>query len=400
VPSLPTSSFISCIACASPSTLPVAEIPPTAIDTNRIWPSRTEALSAAKAPINLTYCTACGHVFNRDYNDDLVNYEDDYENSQMFSPKFRKYCEELSDRLITNYNVYRKHVVEIGGGKGDFLRIICDRGNNSGVSFGPSYRPSPGDDIPANVSFVTDYYTEKYAGEPADLIICRHVLEHCWEPRGIITTVRQAIGDRRDLVVYFEVPNGDFILREQAFWDFCYQHCSYFTKTSLTKMFIEHGFEVREVREDFGGQFLAIEAGAAADDIAANGYTLREGEEATAAASWQAFGADFNARAASWRDNLERLRAEGQRVIAWGAGAKAVTFLNIVDPAGDAISHIVDINPRKMGCFVSSSGQEIVAPNALQELRPKVILLMNAIYRDEIGSAVRALGLDPLFLVA
>jgi hypothetical protein len=86
-------------------------------------------------------------------------------------------------------------------------------------------------------------------------------------------------------------------------------------------------------------------------------------------------------------------------VVAWGAGAKAVTFLNIVDP-GDVISHVVDINPRKTGRFVPGSGQEIVEPNALRELRPQMILLMNAIYRDEIGSAVRALGLDPIFSVA
>ena len=98
-------------------------------------------------------------MFNSSYDDELVHYEVDYENSQIFSPRFRKYCEELSDQLITTYDLRHKHIVEIGGGKGDFLRIICDRGNNLGLSFGPSYRPEPGDDIPTNVSFVTDYYT-------------------------------------------------------------------------------------------------------------------------------------------------------------------------------------------------------------------------------------------------
>src|ERR1700730_14228822 len=124
---------------------------------------------------------------------------------QPFSPRFRRYAEELSDRLITTYYLHQKDIVEFGGGRGDFLRIICDRGNNNGVSFGPSYRPAAGDGAPVNVRFVTDYYTAKYAAAPANLIVCRHVLEHFWEPRSLIDTVRQAVGDRKDLVVYFEV---------------------------------------------------------------------------------------------------------------------------------------------------------------------------------------------------
>ena len=115
------------------------------------------------------------------------------------------------------------------------------------------------------------------------------------------------------------------------------------------------------------------------------------------AVSCQAFGTAFHTRVLSWQDRLRLLCANGQRVFAWGAGAKAVTFLNIVDPAGDGIPHIVDVNPRKTGRFVPGSGQEIVEPNALRELSPDVLILMNAVYRYEIRAAVRALGLDPIF---
>jgi hypothetical protein len=396
---LTTPAYIPCIVCESPNVLRVAEIPPVPIDTNRLWSSRADARAAPKARISLAYCNTCGHLFNHSYDDDLVNYEADYENSQIFSPRFRRYVEELSDTMIAKNDLYDKHIVEIGGDKGDFLRIICDRGNNLGVSIGPNYRSEPGSDIPRNVRFIADYYTAKHVAEPADIIICRQVLEHFWDPLDLIRTVRQAVGERRDLVVYFEVPNGDFIFRERAFWEFHYQHVSYFTKTSLTKLFTQCGFEVLEVQENFEGQFLGIRACAAAHEVTSNPNHQGDSERA-AAASWRAFGTAFRARVASWLDHLELLRANGQRVVAWGAGAKAVTFLNIVDPAGDVISHIVDVNPRKTGRFVPGSGQEIVEPNALQELGPEVILLMNAIYRDEIGSAVRALSLDPIFLVA
>jgi hypothetical protein len=389
----------SCIVCDSPDVFRVVEIPPLPIDTNRLWTSRADARAAPKAPISLGHCDNCGHVFNSNYKDDLVNYEVDYENSQIFSPRFRKYVEELADTLIARHDLRHKHIVEIGGGAGDFLSIICDRGDNLGVSIGPSCSAKPGKDSPSKIRFIKDYYTAKYVDELADIIICRHVLEHFWGVRDLITTVREVADKLPDIAVYFEVPNGDFILRERAFWEFHYQHVSYFTKTSLTKLFTRCGFEVREVQELFEGQFLGIEVCAAAHDVAPNQSSEWHGEQMTAV-SCRAFGRACDTRFLSWRDQVKVLCANEQRVFAWGAGAKAVTFLNIVDPTGDGITHIVDVNPRKTGRFVPGSGQEIVEPNALRELRPDVLILMNAIYRDEIRAAVRALGLDPIFLVA
>jgi hypothetical protein len=342
------------------------------------------------------------HVFNRAYEDELVDYEEDYENSQMFSPRFRQYAEELADQLIATYDLHHKYIVEVGGGKGDFLRMICDRGNNSGVSFGPSYKPEPNDDIPGNVRFVADYYTAKYANEPADLIICRHVLEHFREPRELVTAVREAVGNRNNLTVYFEVPNGRFILRERACWELIYQHCSYFTDRSLVTLFAECGFEAHNVRERFGGQFLTIEARAISDDVAAKRSALGRGD---ATAAWattalcEALGPAFGACLTDWSKYFEQQQLKGRRIIVWGAGAKAVTFLNSVDPAGSAISHVVDVNPRKAGRFIGGSGQKIIEPSAVRKLRPDVIVLMNPIYRDEIASAVRALGVDAELLV-
>jgi hypothetical protein len=399
VPNLQVPTSTRCVVCASADIVPILDLSALPTDTIRLWPSRSAACSARKARMSLAYCKNCGHLFNRCYDDNLVDYEVDYENSQMFSSRFRRYAEELADRLISTYQLYHKKIVEIGGGKGDFLRIICDRGNNNGVSFGPSYRPAPGDYIPENVRFVTDYYSAKYTAEPANLIVCRHVLEHFSQPREFIETVRQAVGDRKDLIVYFEVPNGEFILREQMFWEFIYQHPSYFTQSSLAKLFTVCGFQVLGIKESFGGQFLAIEASASADGGVPDEYSLSENRSTTAALC-RAFDAAFSARVANWRDRLKQLREKKQRVIAWGAGAKGVSFLNIVDPMGSDISLIVDVNPRKSGRFVPGSGQQIVEPNSLRQLHPDVIILMNAIYRDEIASDVAGLGLDPEILVA
>jgi hypothetical protein len=348
--------------------------------------------------MELTCCENCGHLFNRCYDEHLVDYEADYDSSQIFSPRFRRYAEELADRLITTHNLYQKDIVEIGGGRGEFLRIICDRGDNRGVNFDRSFHPEPDDEVPANLRFIRDYYNARYSSQPADLIVCRHVLEHIWQPRSLVDTVRQAVGDRKDLVVYFEVPNGEFILREQAFWEIIYQHPSYFTKGSLARLFTMCGFQIRDIEESFGGQFLAIEATAPV----ANAVLDRNSVSRTSTTKelGRALDAMFSVRMANWQARLGQLQEKRKRVVAWGAGAKATTFLNVVDPAGSVISHVIDINPRKSGRFIPGSGQKIVTPNTLKELRPDVIILMNEIYRDEIGADTTALGLGPTFLVA
>lgn len=390
-----------CPVCASADIASVLEIPPIPIDTCRMWRSQAAARSAQKAPLILSFCSNCTHVFNRTYDDELAelaHYEEEYENSQMFSRRFRQYAEELADRLITTYGLYGKRIVEIGGGRGDFLRIICDRGDNCGVSFGPSYRPEPDDEIPSNVRFVADYYTAKYAKEPADLIICRHVLEHMSKPRELITTVREAVGNRSDLVVYFEVPNGEYILRDQACWELIYQHCSYFTERSLVTLFTECGFQPRAVHVSFGDQFLAIEVCAASDGVAMRKLAAVECKRV--AALCKTIGPAFKASTARWTDYFAQQQLNKRRIIVWGAGAKTVTFLNIVDPTGAVITHVVDVNPRKAGRFIGGSGQQIVEPSAVRELRPEVVILMNPIYRNEIASALHAVGLHPELLVA
>jgi hypothetical protein len=124
----------------------------------------------------------------------------------------------------------------------------------------------------------------------------------------VIVTVREAVGDRHGLIVYFEVPNGDYILREQAFWELHYQHCSYFTKASIIRLFAECGFRILEVQEHFGGQYLAIEACAASE--VANLRTLPRScpSKSATAELCEVFGTVFRERLQSWLNRLDHLR--------------------------------------------------------------------------------------------
>lgn len=227
------------------------------------------------------------------------------------------------------------------------------------------------------------------------------MLEHIEDPDGFIDQVRRAVGDQKS-VVFFEVPNSLWTLRQGGIWDIIYEHCSYFSPLSLAYLFRKHGFRVLAVNEVFGGQFLTIEAepeqeGRGAGEQGSGGEFQDELD--ALAADARAFAENYRAKRDEWQTRLRSLAAAGKRGVVWGAGSKGVTFLNAMD-AGDEIVAVVDINPRKQGKFVAGTGQQIIPPSQLVELHPDFVIIMNANYREEIGGMLKEVGVNSEILVA
>ena len=58
------------------------------------------------------------------------------------------------------------------------------------------------------------------------------------------------------------------------------------------------------------------------------------------------------------------------------------------------VAAVVDLNPRKHGRHVPIGGQEVVAPAALAQLRPRAVVVLNPVYREEIAAMLADLGVD------
>lgn len=380
--------------CPESETIPLIEMTQVPVHCNVLWPVREEALNAPRGDIRLGYLPACGHTYNLDFDPSLMGYTQEYENSLHFSPRFQEYATALAADLIEKYDLRDKDIVEIGAGKGDFLIMLSETGGNRGWGFDPSYVPDEGYTAP-NVTIVQDFYTEKYTDQRADLIVCRHVLEHIEDPDAFIAQVRRAVGDQRS-IVFFEVPNALWTLREGGIWDIIYEHCSYFSPLSLAYLFRKQGFRVLTVNEVFGGQFLTIEV--VPDD--GNSETFDTTTELAAlAADARAFAEKYDRKREEWRTRLGALAAAGKRGVVWGAGSKGVTFLNAME-AGDEVIAVVDINPRKHGKYVAGTGQLIIPPDRLAELQPDFVIIMNANYLEEIGRMLGEAGVQAQMMVA
>ena len=111
------------------------------------------------------------------------------------------------------------------------------------------------------------------------------------------------------------------------------------------------------------------------------------------------FATTYAAKRDEWQARLGKLAADGKRGVVWGAGSKGVTFLNATG-AGEEIVAVVDINPRKQGKYVAGTGQPIVAPAQLADIRPDFVIIMNANYREEIGGMLAEMSVAAEILVA
>ncbi|NEP19006.1 MAG: methyltransferase domain-containing protein [Leptolyngbya sp. SIO4C1] len=377
----------ACPVCQTQKRALFFELLAVPIYCNLLWPTRAQAQTCPRGDIQLAFCDCCGLISNVAFDADQLGYSQAYENSLHYSPRFQAYADALAQRLVTQYALYDKAIVEVGCGKGDFLMSLCQLGNNRGTGFDNSYVPRPEHAVLQNrVSFVQDFYSARYADCPADFVCCRQVLEHVLDPAELLLPVRQAAGES---TVFFEVPNALHTFQNLAIWDIIYEHCTYFTPSSLRYAFWRNGYHVQAVTEEFGGQFLGLVAQPTSDAIAAMPPALSE-----LPALLANFKATFEQTIQTWQQEIAALREAGKRAVIWGAGSKGVTFLNLLN-LQDEIDYAVDINPRKQGKYVAGTGQQIVPPDQMADYRPDVVIVMNPLYQAEIAQTLADMGLKP-----
>ncbi len=382
---------MNCPACDSRSTelfLRRAGVP---VHQNFLFASAELARESARGDLDMTVCHACGFVFNAAFRPELITYGDDYDNNQICSPTFHDYVDGLVKHLVDELGVRGTTIAEVGCGKGYFLiKLVEADENNRGVGYDTSYIGPP-DALDGRVVFHRRYFGAGETSIAPGLLLCRHVIEHVPDPREMLRCIRAALGDSERTLVVFETPSVRWILRNRVIWDFFYEHCSLFSAASLRALFEQCGFAVDEVREVFGEQYLWLEgrpAPSSPETSVAEGIV----EEC------RDFAAHERELVADWTARIDAMASDGA-VAVWGAGAKGVTFLNLVDPGRHRIDCVVDLNPRKHGHFVAGTGHPIVSHHDLRARGVKNVVQMNPNYEQENRALAAAAGLDLNFVV-
>jgi SAM-dependent methyltransferase len=381
---------MACHACDHPSVDVFYEVDRVPVHSCIMVASRQEALDFPRGDLRIGVCRACGFVQNDAFDAARLHYSQSYEETQGFSPTFRAFQTQLCKQQNAKHQLGDKVALEIGCGKGEFLTELCEISGGRGIGIDPSYRPERNQSPAASrIEFIVDLYSQDYTHLRADYVTCRHTLEHIQPVAEFMRMVRGTLVDKPDAVLFFELPGGERVLREKAFWDIYYEHCTYFTQGSLARLFRRTGFQLLDLYEGYGDQYIMIEA--RPGDPSEGPRFPQEDDLARTLADVAAFREGIGQKLESLRADLQDVTDGGGKAVLWGSGSKAVSYLNTLG-IRDEIEFVVDINPHKHGRFLAGTGHKIVGPEHLRSYQPDAVIVMNSIYLDEIRRNCDALG--------
>ena len=382
-----------CPICDSNLIVPFLVRSSVPVHQNLVMADRISAREINRGNLTLAVCEDCGFIFNQDFDGSKLSYGKEYDNTQTYSPSFESYISELARSLIYDKNIQNCSVVEVGCGKGSFLSklVKSEKWGNTGYGFDPSYVGAE-TVFDGRLKFEKRYYDSECANIYADVVVCRHVIEHIPDPLSLLFSVRQALVHSPNARVFFETPCVEWILRNQVIWDFFYEHCSYFTAESLATAFEVSGFQVKSVDHIFQGQYLWLEATIPSAEPA---VTKKPAFISTLA---KQFATSEHELINKWEIKIQKLANQG-KVALWGAGAKGVTFANLIDPDRKWIDCIIDLNPNKQGKYIPGAAHPIISYQDIANRGITTAILMNPNYYQENLVLLKASNLNIDLLV-
>lgn len=358
--------------------------------------SYNEAKTCPMGTMHLSHCSECDFVYNDQFVQDHMNYSESYEETQGYSNTFKAFRTKQIEHLTSMYDLYNKTIVEIGCGKGEFLCEICHRGNNTGFGFDPTFDSSRiNSSIFNTVHFIKDYFKPEYNIPKADFVACIMTLEHIKNPQRFLMQMLNDIPSTQETIYFIQVPNFSNILLTNAFWDIYYEHCSYFTSSSLKYLFELCDLECKEINEVYDNQYITI-VGRKKEAFCEDDYGSPHRKNKKVSNRQKSISLkDMTSQINRWNNVLHKYKEQNLRVVIWGGGSKAVSFLNSLSHSSSkSVEFVVDINPHKWGSYIAHTGQKIISPNDLTTYAPDKIIIMNPIYQEEIENYLIQINLN------
>ena len=341
-------------------------------------PVQTKTQVQSLAPIRLRLNKTLQFLENDAFNSSLIDYSEDYENSQAHSTTFREHM--LSVLSMLKAILPRDSaIVEVGCGKGDFVEMIEVDGYFEIKGYDASYD--------GNKKSIEKRYLNSSDRINADLVVLRHVLEHVPNPYDFLSMLKTVFGKVK---IYIEVPNYDWIVANKTFFDITYEHVNYFSQHAL-KFLFEKETTLHGLLFDEQYQYVISE-------LSSLNFEFKSHYESD---DWNfiSFGELFP----SIEEDIQRFENEAQdrSVYLWGAATKGCLFLAHCTNKNrlvDKVRFAIDQNPQKIGKYLPGSQVEIRSKeDFFTTVKPgDLLLISNPAYRAEITAQISARGLTDI----
>ncbi|EEP73339.1 sugar 3-C-methyl transferase [Micromonospora sp. ATCC 39149] len=282
-------------------------------------------------------------------------------------------------------------VVEIGCNDGVMLRTVHEAGVRH-LGFEPSGGVA---DVARGhgVRVVTEFFEESTARRvretdgPADVIFAANTICHIPYLDSILRGVDALLAP--DGVFVFEDPYLGDILDKTSFDQIYDEHFFFFSARSVQALAARFGFALVDVERlpVHGGEVRYTIARAGARQPAERVAALIGEEDARGVADrsrLDRFAADVEGIRTDLLALLNSLKAEGKRVVAYGATAKSATVTNFCGIGPDLVSWVCDTTPAKQGRLTPGTHIPVRTPDAFTPDAVDYALLFAWNHADEI----------------
>ncbi|OBK22053.1 SAM-dependent methyltransferase [Mycobacterium asiaticum] len=236
--------------------------------------------------------------------------------------------------------------------------------------------------VPTVSEFLDEAVARRIRDEhgPANLVVANNVYAHIPDLRGFTRSLRGLLAD--DGWLSIEVHHALNLVTLGQFDTIYHEHFQYYTVFSAINALASAGLAVVDVEllSTHGG---SIRVWARPIEVA-QGHTERVEkilriEEAAGLHSPDGY-LQLRHRTEKIRHDLLRLllkcRADGKRVVGYGAPGKGNTLLNYCGIRTDLLEYTVDRNPYKHGHFTPGTRIPIHDPEMIAKDRPDVVLVL------------------------
>ncbi len=318
----------------------------------------------------------------------------DYAYFSSYSDSWLQHAMRYTEKMIQRFGYSENSlVVEVASNDGYLLQYFIEK-NVPVLGIEPAvnvaeYANKNG--IPTLVKFFGEALAQQLVAEGtmADLVLGNNVLAHVPEVNDFVEGMKIILKPQG--VITMEFPHLMRLMLENQFDTIYHEHFSYFSFTTVEKIFAAHGlvlFDVEELPTHGGSlRIYARHVEDATKPVSEAVRELKAREEAlgfTRLETYQSFSEKVKETKRKLLAFLIEAKQQGKTIVGYGAPAKGNTLLNYAGVRTDFIDYTVDRSPHKQGFYLPGTHIPVYAPEKIRETKPDYVLILPWNLKDEI----------------
>lgn len=371
----------ACLLCEHPIQ-PFIDFGPMPIANGFLVPEQIE--DEPFAPLRVGFCDACKMVQLTELVEPEQMFHDNYafftSSSAWMCKHFAGMAAEQQGRWLAGRQ--NPFVVEIGSNDGSMLLNFAEHGiKHLGIEpSGNVAQVAQERGVDTTVRFFGLDTAREISAEKghADLFLATNVMCHIPDLNGVFAGIEHLLVP--DGVLVFEDPYLGDIVQKTAYDQIYDEHAFYFCITSLEPLLKRHGLEIIRVEPQsvHGGSMRYTVGKLGAHPVHDSVPQQLEIETELGlgdSATYERFRKNVEASRDELMAELDSLRAEGIRVVGYGATSKSTTVTNYCGITPDHVAVISDTTPLKQGKLSPGAHIPVVPYETFQSNPPAVALL-------------------------